>query len=62
MLYFVEQIVLGIVIDDPSDVSFLVHFLASFSPDYAMERAGITVVALERMERGLSFDTITFEY
>ena len=36
--------------------------MASFSPDYAMKRAGLTVVGLEIMERGLNFDTFSFVY
>jgi len=62
VLYFVEQIVLGNVIKDPGNSSFFIHFMAGFSPDYAMQRAGITLVALELMERGLNFDTIGFVF
>ena len=62
VIYFIEQVVLGFAVKNPENSSFLIHFLASFSPDYAMKRGGITIVALEIMERGLTFDTISFKY
>ena len=62
VIYFIEQVVLGFAVKNPENSSFLTHFLASFSPDYAMKRGGITIVALEIMERGLTFDTISFKY
>jgi hypothetical protein len=62
VLYFIEEIILGNIIPDPTKTTVMAHLLASFSPSYLMHRSGYTIVAFEIMERGIVPNTLNEEY
>jgi hypothetical protein len=58
VLYFVESIaVVENLAKDNADFGWASHLFYSFSMAYISETSGKTIVALEKMRKGLKFDT-----
>ena len=63
ILHFTEAIILlDNVAKDPSKISTMGHLFYSFSFSYVSEMSAKTIVALEKMQRGLKWDTLSGRY
>jgi len=49
VIYYIEKIVLDLIIDEPFKVSAIGHIFAGIAPSYHMEKATSVIVALEIM-------------